>query len=153
KICTRMDMVTIALVVPAMVLFCGVLGEGRLLWWTDTPWLGGALATSFVLFAAAVLIEAHRAHPLLHLHAIGTTNILRFAAIAILVRLALAEQTYGSVGLLTSGGLTNDQLRILFALVAGAMVLGIVTAVLTLSPERLRYQIMAAALIIAFGAF
>ena len=52
--------------------------------------------------------------------------ILRFAAVALLVRMALAEQTYGSVGLLASSGLNNEQLRTLFLIVLGAMLLGIV---------------------------
>jgi len=99
------------------------------------------------------LIEARRSTPLLHLEWIGSAGILRFAAVALLMRLALAEQTYGAVGLLTSGGLTNDQLRILFAIVIGAMALGIATAALTLHAERIRYQVMTAALIIALAAW
>lgn len=148
-----LDFVTTAAVIPAMLLLCAVLAEGRLAWWTDTPWLGWALAAAVPLFAVAILIEAHRARPLLHLEWIGSAGILRFAAVALLVRLALAEQTYGAVGFLTAGGLTNDQLRILFGIVLGAMVLGIATAVLTLRPERQRYQVMVAALMIAFGAW
>jgi hypothetical protein len=72
--------------------------------------------------------------------------------VAILVRVALAEQTYGSVGLLTSGGLTNDQLRVLFALVLVAMAAGLATAVLALTPARLPWLIVAAALMVALGA-
>jgi len=148
-----LDIVTIALVVPAMLLTCGVLAEGRLFWWTDASWLGWALAAAVPLFAAAVLVEHNRARPLLQTRWMGTRDIVRFAAVALLVRLALAEQTYNSVGLLTAGGLTNDQLRLLFAIVAGAMVVGIVTATLTLSEQRLPYQVLAAALIIAFAAW
>lgn len=148
-----LDFVTIATVIPGMLLLCTVLAQGRLVWWTDTPWLGWALAAAAPLFAIAILIETHRSKPLLHLEWIGTAGILRFAAVALLVRLALAEQTYGAVGLLTSGGLTNDQLRTLFAIVLGAMVLGIVTAVLTLRPERIRPQVITATLIIALGAW
>jgi hypothetical protein len=148
-----LDVVTIALVVPAMLLLCGVLSEGRLLWWTDASWLGWALAAAVPLFAGAFLIEHNRARPLLQTRWIGTRDIVRFAAVALLVRLALAEQTYDAVGLLTSGGLTNDQLRVLFAIVAGAMVLGIVTAALTLSEQRLPYQVLTAALIIALAAW
>ena len=66
----------------------------------------------------------------------GSAGILRFAAVALLVRIALAEQTYGSVGLLASSGLNNEQLRTLFAIVAGAMLLGIATAALTLRPQH-----------------
>ena len=153
KVFCPQDFITIALIVPAMVLLCGALGEGRLLWWTNAPWIGWALAACIPLFAAAIMIETHRSNPLLHLEWISTLGILRFAAVAILIRLALAEQTYGSIGLLTSGGLTNDQLRLLFAIVLGAMLLGIATAALTLKAERLRYQVMAAVLIVALGAW
>jgi len=148
-----LDFVSVALIVPAIMLVCLVLGEGRHLWWLDTPWLGWALAAAVPLLAAAVLIELHRARPLLQIEWITSLDFLRFVAVALLVRLALAEQTYGSVGLLTSGGLINDQLRTLFAIVAVAMVLGIVAAVVTLSPERVPYQVMIAALIIAWGAW
>jgi hypothetical protein len=147
-----LDFVTIGLSIPAMLLLCGVLGLGRLYWWSDAPWLGAMLATALPLFAIAILIEAHRRRPLLQIDWLGSADILRFAAVALLVRLALAEQTYGSVGLLTSGGLTNDQLHILFGFVALAMVLGMIAACLTLSQERLRLQVAVAALVIAAGA-
>ena len=148
-----LDFLTIALVVPAMLLICIVLGEGRLLWWTDTPWLGWALAASVPLIATAILIERNRGKPLLHFEWIGTAVILRFAAVALLMRLALAEQTYGSVGLLTYSGLNNEQLRTLFLIVLVAMLLGIATAALTLNPKRLREQVIVAALSIALGAW
>jgi hypothetical protein len=148
-----LDFLTYALFLPAMLLLCSVLGLGRLLWWTDTPWLGAALAASVALFAAVALLELLRPDPLLQLRWIGSYEIVRFAAVALVVRLALAEQTYGAVGLLTAGGLTNDQLHLLFAIVLVAMALGIVTAALTVSESRLRYQVMIAALIIALGAW
>lgn len=148
-----LDLVTLALFVPAMILLCGVLAMGRALWWTDTPWIGWALAAAVPLLAAVLLIERSRARPLLHLEWIGSVDIMRFAAVAMLVRLSLAEQTYGSVGLLISGGLTNDQLHTLFAWVAVAMVVGLVVAVATLSAERLPYQVLVAALAIALGAW
>ena len=147
------DFVTVALMVPAFLLICIVLGEGRLLWWTDRAWLGWSLVCAVPLLAAAITIERNRARPLLQIGWLGSRDILRFAAVALLVRLALAEQTYGAVGLLTSGGLNNDQLRTLFAIVAFAMVLGAGTASLTLSERRLPYQVIVAALIIALGAW
>ncbi|WP_340313646.1 MFS transporter [Rhizorhabdus argentea] len=149
----RDDFATFALVLVGMLLACSVLAEGRLLWWTETPWLGVALALSVPCFALAILVERRRKRPALQLHWLGSVEILRFAAVALLVRLALAEQTYGAVGLLTSGGLTNDQLRLLFLMVAAAMALGSATAVLTLSEKSPRYQVMVAALLIALGAW
>ncbi|UAL10185.1 MFS transporter [Caulobacter segnis] len=148
-----LDFLTIGLVVPAALLICGVLSEGRLLWWTDTPWLGVALATGLGLLALAAAIEVLRARPLMQLRWLGALDIIRFAAVAMLVRIALAEQTFGAVGLLTAGGLNNDQLHILFSGVVAAMLLGTVVAAVTLSATRLPYQVMVAALIIAAGAW
>jgi MFS family permease len=152
----KLDFVTIALALPAFILFAGVLGVGRQHWWFDTPWLGWMLVGAIPLAAAAITIERSRKNPLLQMDWIGSRALLRFAAIAFVVRVALAEQTYGAVGLLTQSGLTNDQLRTLFAWVAVAMVAGTATMVLSLrpdKPERLRYNVFAAALIIALGAW
>ena len=148
-----LDFLTFALVFPGMVLLCGSLGAGRYLWWTDTPWIGWALAGSLVLFTLAFLVEHHRSRPLLLTRWIGSADMLRFAAVALLVRFALAEQTYGAVGLLASGGLNNDQMHTLFLIVLAAMVCGILVACLTLRPNGIPYQVMAAALIIAAGAW
>lgn len=153
KVFEPLDYVTIALATVGMVLLCQVIGLGRLLWWTDTPWLGAALSCAIALLVAAFLIEATRKRPLVHFEWIGTLGILRFAAVAVLVRLALAEQTYGAVGLLTLGGLDNDQLHTLFATVAAAMALGIAAAAATLSERRIPWQVLVAALIIAAGAW
>ncbi|WP_010162643.1 hypothetical protein [Sphingomonas sp. PAMC 26617] len=147
------DYVTIILATTGLLLFCQVIGQGRTLWWSDTPWLGGALATAIALLVAAFLNETGRRDPLVHFEWIGTWGILRFAAVALVMRLALAEQSYGAVGLLTLGGLNNDQLRTLFVVVVIAMLLGIVVAALTLSERRLPWQVLAAALIIAAGAW
>ena len=147
------DFVTIALLVPAFVLLCLVLAEGRLLWWTDRAWLGWSLAASVAMIAAAIALERSRSRPLLYTDWIGRGDILAYFAVALLVRLALAEQTYGSVGFLTSGGLTNDQLHTLFGYVALSIILGMVVACVTTSEHSQRYQILAASLVIAFGAY
>jgi len=147
-----MDFVTIALAVPAITLICTVLGVGRYVWWTDTPWLGVALAVAIPMLVAALLIEHYRARPLFQTRWVATRDIFRFAIVALLVRLALAEQTYGAVGLLTSMGLTNDQLRGLFAFVLLAMALGLGVTLATLAPDRIAYLIITAALVIALGA-
>jgi MFS family permease len=149
----RLDFVTMALAIPGIVLFCAVLGAGRYVWWTDTPWVGAALAIAIPLLVAALVVEHNRARPLIQTKWIGSRDIARFAIVALLVRLALAEQTYGSVGLLTSAGLTNDQLRVLFAWVLVAMVLGLTTTLLTLTPARIPYLIISASLLIALGAW
>jgi len=149
----RLDFVTVALVLPGMLLFCGALGAGRFLWWTDTEWLGWALAGATALFGMAILIERNRARPLLLIGWIGSVDILRFAAVALLVRFALAEQMYGAIGLLSAGGLGNDQLHPLFLIVSLAMLLGTVVAALTLGMKSPPWQVLVAALAISLGAW
>ena len=147
-----LDFLTFALVLPGMILLCGALGAGRYVWWTDTAWVGIALAVATMLLATAFAIEHNRARPLLQMSWITSRDIARLAIIALLVRFALAEQTYGAVGLLTAGGLNNDQLHLLFACVMVAMILGTATAALTLSIGGIPWQVMAAAVIIGIGA-
>jgi hypothetical protein len=148
-----LDALTIGLLLPAFLGLCAVLGLGRVLWWTDTPWLGWALAGSIVLFACAAIVELRRATPLLHLRWFASGDMLRFLAVALLVRIALAEQTYGAVGLLSSGGLTNDQLHVLFAIVLVAMLTGALLTAVTITPGKWpSYHILSATLLIAWGA-
>lgn len=148
----RTDLVSIALLVPGIVLGCEVLSLGRVLWWTDTPWLGGLLAGCVVMIGAGCLVEVNRQRPLLQLRWLSSVNIARFVGIALLMRLALTEQTFGSVGLLSAAGLNSDQLHTLFVFVALAMVAGIVVAALTLNEARLPYQVILAAICIGAGA-
>jgi hypothetical protein len=148
-----LDFVTITFLLPAMLLICGVLNRGRLAWWTDTSWLGIGLAIAIPLLTIALAIEAARTRPLIRIAWIGTREFLGFAAIALLMRLALAEQTYGAVGLLTLGNLDDDQLRTLFVWVIVSMLTGIVACVLTLSEKGLPKQVIVASLAIAAGAW
>jgi hypothetical protein len=147
-----LDALTLALFLPAMLLLSIFLAMGRSLWWTDTPWLGWALAASVILFFFVGLIEHRRSNPLLHLRWIGSKDILRFCAVAMLVRLALSEQTYGTLGLLTVGGLNNDQLHGLFAVILLAMIGGTLASAVLLKAPRIPYLIITASLIIALGS-
>lgn len=148
-----LDIVTFLLFLTANLLLCSVLVEARLLWWTDTPWIGWAIAGCIPLYAGALLVEMHRTNPLLRLSWYGTPTIATFAAIAVVVRLALSEQSYGSVGLISAAGLNNDQFHALYLSIMGAELLGIVAAVLTTRPNSQGYQVMAASLIIALGSW
>ena len=148
-----LDGVTMALFLSANLLFCLVLAGGRMLWWHDTPWLGWALAAAIPLYAAALLVEGDRRNPLLRLKWYGSWTIARYAGIALVVRLALSEQSYGAVGLLGLAGLNDDQFHLFYVCILLGLLLGIVVATITLNEKRLPYQVMAAALVIALGAW
>lgn len=148
-----LDGLTLGLFLVANLCLCVALATGRLLWWSDTPWVGIAIVAALALYAAGSAIEANRRNPLLRLEWIGSWTILRYAAIALVVRLALSEQTYGAFGFLGLAGLDNDQFHILYALIVVGLLLGTVAAAASLAEERLPYQVMVAALVIAVAAW
>lgn len=149
----KLDFLTFALYAPGVALLCAVLGQGRILWWGQAPWLGYATCGAVVLITAAVVIEHNRANPLLNTRWIGSGDIVRFALVAMAVRILLSEQSYGAFGLMSALGMNNDQLITLSIVMAVATVVGIVASTLTLNPLHLGRPIFLSVVLIAIGAF
>jgi MFS family permease len=147
------DFLTFALFAPGMALLCAALTFGRVLWWTEAPWVGVALAASIFLILAAVAVEHNRKNPLLNLRWLSNGMIARLFIAMVLVRVVLSEQSVGAVGFLRMVGLNNDQLQTLFLVVLLATVLGIVMSVLTFNPAHLMAPQVVALLIMALGAW
>jgi hypothetical protein len=147
----KLDFLTFGLFAPGMALLCAVLVQGRIQWWT-TAWLGYASAAAILLIGAAMLIEHHRANPLLNTRWMRTRNVLRFVAVVAVIRVLLSEQSYGSSGLLTVLGMGNDQLVTLNLIILAASIGGIVAGVALLNPKDLLWPVVASAAIIAVGA-
>ena len=153
KVFERTDFLTMALMFPGVGLLCAVLGLGRTLWWFEEPWLGWALAGSVVLITSALVVEHRRSNPLLTTRWLGQRAILRIAFVAISVRILLSEQTFGSIGLMSTLGMGVDQFQTLYVIVTLASVAGIAAALLTFKPEAPGRGIQIACLLIAVGAF
>jgi MFS family permease len=149
----KMDFVTFAVFAPGLALLCAALGLGRILWWTQAPWIGLALAGAMVLLPAAMLIEHRRRNPLLNTRWLGSGDILRFAAVSVLTRIVLAEQSTGAVGLLQVLGMGNEQLHGLYLIVLLASIAGIITSVILINPEFLGRPILVSLALIAIGSF
>lgn len=147
-----LDGLTIALLAPGLALITAVLVQGRIEWWT-TRWIGYATAAAIVLIGAALLIEHNRANPLLNTRWIGSRDVLRFAAIAAVMRVLLSEQNYGSVGLLSVVGMGPDQLVPFYLVVSLASLAGLAASVLTLDTEDLLRPVVISVALIAVGAF
>ena len=130
-----------------------MLARGRILWWTEEPWLGYALIAALLLFCAAFMIEHHRRNPLLHTRWLGTAEMLRFAFGALALRLLLSEQTYGAVGLLQTLGMGTEQLQPLYAVILLGLVMGIAGSAMTFSPTRAFPQILLSIVLIAIASF
>jgi MFS family permease len=148
----RTDFMTIALLFPGVGLLCSVLALGRLDWWLEAPWIGWALIGAITLIGAAIAIEHRRSNPLLNTHFLGQRAILRIAAVAICVRVILSEQTFASVGLLSTLGYGIEQLRPLFIIVTLASIAGLIAAIITFRPQSPARGIQVACLLIAIAA-
>lgn len=136
KMFARGDGVVFALYAGALALLCVVLTQGRLHWWTDTPWLGVCLAATVVCFGLYIAVELQREKPLLDLRWLASPFMLRFMGATLLFRVVLSEQTTGAVGLMNTLGFNNDQMHLLFVFVAIGTVAGFLLAMLALPSKR-----------------
>jgi len=149
----RLDFVTFALFAPGVALLTAVLGLGRIVWWTEAPWIGLALIGALVLLTAAVIIEYNRANPLIDLKWLAGGDIVRLLLAILLVRIVLSEQTTGAVGFLQQMGLGYEQMHSLFWVMLFATAAGTLTSAFTLNPTKLWKPISIALVLIAVGAF
>ncbi|WP_297510832.1 MFS transporter [uncultured Caulobacter sp.] len=147
------DFVTYPLVAVGLALICAVLGQGRLEWWFDAPWIGVALAVAVVLIIAALAFEWHRPNPLIDLTWAFSPDFMGFMLIAVLTRVILSEQSVGAAGLLATVGMGQEQTRGLYLVVMLATLAGTIVGSLTISQKTVMIQIMIAVVMVAIAAF
>lgn len=143
------DLLTFALLAPALALLVVVLTQGQVRWWLDTPWLGVLLALSLLLFLAAAAFEHHRPRPLLQVRWLLTPTMLRFLTGAFLLRFLTSEQTFGVVALMRTLDMGPEQMAPLFAVILLGVAVGIAASALTFGPKALVPQLLVA--IVLFG--
>jgi MFS family permease len=153
KVFERLDFATFATFATGAAGLAVVLSFGRVLWWTQTPWLGVVLAASIVLLCAAGAIEHGRRNPMINLRWLASGDLARLALSILLIRICLSEQSVGAIAFFQQLGLTNDQLRSLSLVVLAGCVAGIAISALTLRRENLPQQLIVAVAFIAIGAF
>jgi len=148
-----LDVPTVVLATICIGLVSAVLSQGRYEWWTDSAWIGWALVAALPLFAAVVLLEYHRANPIIDVRWLGRSYFLRLMLVGTMARIVLSEQTYGTVGLLNVLGYTNDQLFLFSALTVLAAAAGIVAGALAVGPDRLTQPVAFAIGLVGIAAF
>jgi MFS family permease len=147
----KLDVLTFVLLAPGMALLCAALVQGRTVWWT-TPWVGYALVLSMVLIGAALMVEHHRANPMLNTRWMTSAEIIRFALVAATIRLLLSEQNFGAMGLLTVTGMGAEQLVTFWTVVTLSTLAGLIVGILTLNPQDLLRPIVISIALIGIGA-
>lgn len=108
RVFERMDLLTFALLAPALALLAAVIGLGTSYWWLEAPWLGYALCASIILGTTALMVEHGRSKPLLNIRWLTGADMLRFAVTALLIRLVMAEQSSGALGMMRALGLLPE---------------------------------------------
>ena len=147
-----LDFLTFSLFAPGVALLCAVLSLGRFGWWTETAWLGWALAGAIVLITAGFAVEHHRARPLLNTRWLTSASIIRLGVAITLIRIVLSEQATGAVGFLTALGMTNDQMQGLFGVVLLGSVAGLAASAMTIHPKRIAMPIVVSLILMTIGA-
>lgn len=130
-----------------------VLVTGRQYWWTEAPWIGVALVVMIAALTAAAAIELNRRTPLVDLRWLTSPEVLHFAAVLIVFRLILAEQTAVAGNFFQVIGLQNEQLTGLYGVVALATAAGGLFCAAVMKPGREPGIHMLALLLIAAGAW
>lgn len=147
------DLLSYALIAPALALIVAVLGQVRTQWWSDNPWMAYALITAIILLLAAFAFESGRKNPLIQTSWLGSAELLRFLIGSFGIRFIMSEQTFAAVGVMRTLGMGPDQLQALYALIACSMVLGAVVAAFMFAPNRMIPMILAAIALIIFAGF
>ena len=148
----RGDEIAFPVYACSLALFSIVLTQGRSYWWTDAQWLGICLATAIGLAGLFVLIELHRDEPMLDLRWLARPFMIRFFIATLLVRIVLAEQSVGAVGLLNAAGLNNDQMHGLFGWILLGTVAGFLLTIIAVLFKKVDLPGLAAPLLIIIAA-
>ena len=88
-----------------------MLALGRYYWWFEAPWIGVCLAIAAVGIGCAAAIEINRGTPLIDLRWLMSTEIIRLTLTLLALRIVLAEQTAGAIGLFQQLGCSTSNRR------------------------------------------
>lgn len=126
---------------------------GPIHWWTATPWIGVLMAASVAAVTAALLIETHRASPLLDIRWLMSPAMLHLTGTLLLFRLLLSEQSTGAPRMFQVLGVAPEQMVLLFGVICGASLLGGLACVAWIRPGREPRFHFVALVLIAAGAW
>ncbi len=153
KVIEKLDIVSYLFIAVGFGSGAVVLVLGRQYWWLEAPWIGTLLVVMVGALTIAAVIELNRERPLIDLRWLFSREMLHFAAVLVLFRLILAEQTAVAGNFFQITGLQNDQLAGLYGMVALATAAGGLLCAAILKPGREPGIHMVALLLIGVGAF
>ncbi len=148
-----LDAFTFLLYAVGVGLLGSSLGLGGYLWWTNEAWIGIALAAAIPCLTVVLIIEYCRDNPLIDVRWLSSATFIRWSLVAIVWRIAIAEQSIGVVGMLRDFGLTNDEFSDLSIVICLSALAGLLTAAVVITSNRLPQMVMIALILVATAAF
>ncbi|WP_374708628.1 MFS transporter [Shinella sp. CPCC 101442] len=153
KVIEKLDIVSYFFIAIGFGSGAVILVTGRTYWWMEAQWIGELSVVMIVALTIAAVLELNREKPLIDLRWLVSREMLHFAAVLILFRLMLAEQTAVAGNFFQIMGLQNDQLIGLYSVVALATAAGGLLCAAIIKPGREPGIHMVALLLIGVGAF
>lgn len=153
KIFDREDFISFPLIAFGFGSIAVILSVGRLYWWMDAEWIGWLSVAGIAAVTLLVIIELHRARPIINLRWMFSYDMLTITGSLLLFRFLLSEQTLGAVGFFNMLGLQNDQLIPLFTLILAVTLVGYVFTALVMTPKNGPVLHFVALVLIAAGAW
>ncbi|MFC6444460.1 MFS transporter [Shinella zoogloeoides] len=153
KVIEKLDILSYVFIAIGFGSGAVILVTGRTYWWMEAQWIGELLVVMIGALTIAALLELNREKPLIDLRWLFSREMLHFAAVLILFRLMLAEQTAVASNFFQIMGLQSDQLTHLYGVVALATLAGGLLCAVIMKPGREPGIHMIALLLIGVGAF
>ncbi len=153
KVIEKLDIVSYLFIAIGFGAGAVILVTGRTFWWMEAQWIGELLVVMIGALTIAAVLELNREKPLIDLRWLISREVLHFAAVLVLFRLMLAEQTAVASNFFQIMGLQSDQLTHLYGVVALATLAGGLFCAAVMKPGREPAIHMAALLLIGLGAF
>lgn len=153
KVIGFMDIVSYLFVAVGFGSLAIALVVGRAYWWFEAPWIGWLFIVSIAALAFVAVIELNRKYPLLDIKWLLSPEILHFAAVLMLFRMLLTEQSSGISGLFLQLNLLNDQQFTLYGIILTATIFGGLVCAAVLKPGREPAIHAVSLTLLAIGAF
>lgn len=153
KVIEKRDIVSYLFIAVGFGSAAVIFVVGRTYWWLEAEWIGVLAVVMIATLTIAAVLELNRETPLIDLRWLLSREVMHFAAVLILFRLMLAEQTAVASNFFQIMGLQNDQLTGLYTYVALATLAGGLVCAAILKPSREPGIHMAALMLIGIGAW
>lgn len=153
KVIEKRDIVSYLFIAIGFGSAAVIFVVGRTYWWLEAEWIGVLAVVMIATLTIAAVLELNRETPLIDLRWLLSREVMHFAAVLILFRLMLAEQTAVASNFFQIMGLQNGQLTGLYTYVALATLAGGLVCAAILKPSREPGIHMAALMLIGVGAW